>query len=323
MTFRSLRIVSLPLALALLALAGCGKSSPEVLTARTATALPTVPPPATPVIKGGPVAAIVNGHRIPTSRFRLYVNLLQRRSAGQPGVSMQQVGQQAMNDVIIDELIRQYAAAHGITVSRAEVNSRIRQDEKTSGGKKGLEQRLAQQGLTFADYQSLLENNVRGLKVVNKVAPLPKKSQPGPMQPVAHVRHILIAFKPQGKPVRSDAQAHAEAECILTQLKHGADFTALAKKYSDDTGSAQRGGVYDVHPHEMVPQFEHASFTLPLHQPTIVKTQFGYHIIEVLSRGKAPAQSLSPQQVQEQRFTAWINQQMKRASIKRIATVTA
>jgi parvulin-like peptidyl-prolyl isomerase len=182
---------------------------------------------------------------------------------------------------------------------------------------------LAQQGLTFADYQSLLENNVRGLKVVNQVAPLPKKPQPGPMQPVAHVRHILVALKPQGKPVRSDKQAHAEAERILAQIKHGADFTALAKKYSDDTGSAQRGGVYDVHPHEMVPQFEHASFTFPLHHPAIVKTDFGYHIIEVLSRGKARAQSLSPQQIQEQHFTSWINKQMKRASIKRIAKVTA
>ena len=344
MTFRSLCFTSL----ALLALAGCGgqsaaKPQSTSLTPPTATPAATQPPPATPVIKGGTVAAIVNGHKIPTSSFRLYLNFLQRRYVGQPGATVQALSKQAMNEVIIDELVRQYAAAHHLTASQTDVNKRIQKDEDQarcsagqngaqtqpttcaprSQGKKMLDRELAQSGLSFSEYKELLTKNVLGRKVVDAVAPLPKKSQPGPLQPVAHVRHILVVVKLPGQPAkRTDKAAHQRAQSILAQLKHGANFTALAKKYSEDPGSANKGGVYDVHPHQMVPEFEHASFTLPPHHPTIIKTQYGYHIIEVLSRGKEPSQALSPQQIQEQKFTAWIDRQMKRSSIKRLVTVT-
>jgi parvulin-like peptidyl-prolyl isomerase len=177
-------------------------------------------------------------------------------------------------------------------------------------------------GLTQTQYrQILLGPSILAQKVVAQVAPLPKKAVPGRLQPVAHVRPILITLHPTGKPARTDAQAHALAQKLLAQLQHGASFAALVKKYSDDPGSIATGGAYTVHPKEMVPPFDHASFTLPPHKPTIIHSQFGYHIIEVLSRGTAPGASTSPQQVQQTNFVKWLNAQVKAAKIKRIAQV--
>jgi parvulin-like peptidyl-prolyl isomerase len=132
----------------------------------------------------------------------------------------------------------------------------------------------------------------------------------------AHVRHILIGVNLGGKHLRSDAAAKTRAQMVLAKLQHGASFSALAKQYSDDTGSKNTGGVYDVQPGQMVPQFEHAAFTLPLHKLAIVHTQFGYHIIEVLSRKQAPST-----QVQQQKFSTWVNKQVKSAKVKKLATV--
>ncbi len=97
-------------------------------------------------------------------------------------------------------------------------------------------------------------------------------------------RHILIAVKPNDP--KSDADAKAKAEDILKQLKAGADFAKLAKQYSDDPGSAKQGGeLGKVSRGIMVKPFEDALFAIakPGDIAGPVKTQFGYHIIQLES----------------------------------------
>jgi len=99
-------------------------------------------------------------------------------------------------------------------------------------------------------------------------------------------RHILIAVAGSAVPSAklTDDQARAKAESIKQQLNKGADFAAMARKESDDTSSAPTGGSLGlVKRGEMVPAFEKAAFSLKdneISQP--IKTQFGYHIIQVL-----------------------------------------
>jgi parvulin-like peptidyl-prolyl isomerase len=105
----------------------------------------------------------------------------------------------------------------------------------------------------------------------------------------ARARHILIRFKGSAVPLRtgtkelSDEEALAKAQEIKKQLAGGADFAALAKSESDDTGSGANGGDLSTFKHgQMVPAFEQAAFALPVGQVSDpVKTQFGYHIIKV------------------------------------------
>ncbi len=100
-----------------------------------------------------------------------------------------------------------------------------------------------------------------------------------------NVRHILVRV-PSGSDEKAVAAARAKAEGILKQLRAGAGFDDLAKKNSDDTGSAQQGGSLGwVGRGRLVPEFEQAMFSLPKGQPSDpVKTTFGFHIIRVDDR---------------------------------------
>ena len=100
-------------------------------------------------------------------------------------------------------------------------------------------------------------------------------------------RHILVMT--QGKPDGDKAKLKAKAEDLLKQLKGGADFAELAKKSSDDTGSAVNGGVLAPFVRgQMVPEFEKYAFSGKISDISpIVETNFGYHIIQVT--GKEPA----------------------------------
>ena len=95
------------------------------------------------------------------------------------------------------------------------------------------------------------------------------------------VRHILISV-PKGADAKTDAAAKAKAEDVLKQLRAGGDWTALAKKYSDDPGSKAQGGELGMLQHGVtVPEFDKAAFALnPGQISEPVKTQFGYHIIQ-------------------------------------------
>jgi peptidyl-prolyl cis-trans isomerase D len=99
------------------------------------------------------------------------------------------------------------------------------------------------------------------------------------------VRHILITTDA----TTSDAQAQAKATDVLKQLKAGANFAELAKKYSKDPGSAQKGGdVGFIARGQMVKPFEEAAFSMkPGDLSGLVKTTYGYHILQVEARQDA------------------------------------
>jgi peptidyl-prolyl cis-trans isomerase D len=99
-------------------------------------------------------------------------------------------------------------------------------------------------------------------------------------------RHILIPVNdPQtGKPVNADSTAKKLADSIFNAIKGGADFAALAAKYSSD-GSKDKGGDLGFYAYgQMVPEFNAFSFTKPVGSKEVVQTQFGYHVIEILSQ---------------------------------------
>jgi peptidyl-prolyl cis-trans isomerase D len=106
-------------------------------------------------------------------------------------------------------------------------------------------------------------------------------------------RHILIKVA-QGADAKTDAAAKAKAEGLLKQIQGGANFADLAKKNSDDPGSKDSGGELGFAQRgRMVPEFDKAIFTQKIGDSAIVKTQFGYHIVQVEERQTAHAQQLN------------------------------
>ena len=103
----------------------------------------------------------------------------------------------------------------------------------------------------------------------------------------ASVRHILIAtVNPQnGQQVRDDSVAKKLADSISLAIRGGASFDEMVAKYSDDAGSKATGGKYEMFPQaKMVPAFNDFSFDNPVGTKSVVKTDFGYHYMEVLKQ---------------------------------------
>ncbi len=118
------------------------------------------------------------------------------------------------------------------------------------------------------------------------------------------VRHILIktpAADANGKVDQKAVDAaKAKAEDVQKQLKGGANFGDLAKKYSDDPGSAKDGGLLPpLTKGRTVPEFEQAAFSTQPGQTTdIIRTSYGFHIIHVESKQQARLKPLDEVKVE-------------------------
>jgi peptidyl-prolyl cis-trans isomerase C len=107
--------------------------------------------------------------------------------------------------------------------------------------------------------------------------------------------HILVV------PGDNDAAAKAKAEKLLGELKGGANFAELAKANSDDKGSAGSGGELPgwMEKGKLVPAFEKVAYELkPNELSSVVKSQYGYHIIKLLEH--RPAKVMSFDEVKDQ-----------------------
>jgi peptidyl-prolyl cis-trans isomerase D len=105
-------------------------------------------------------------------------------------------------------------------------------------------------------------------------------------------RHILLSTA--NKPKEEVPKIQAQAEALLKQIKAGGDFAELAKKNSQDPGSAQKGGDLGwVSRGQMVKPFEDAAFALkPNEISNVITTEYGFHIIQVQERQPAHLQTL-------------------------------
>lgn len=112
-----------------------------------------------------------------------------------------------------------------------------------------------------------------------------------PLANTATVKHILISWKdladafggrldPRAEK-RSKADAEAEVRSIVKQLQDGADFEAMMKTHSEDTGSALSGRAFTVTPDaQLVIEFRQLSLRLRVGEIGVCQSDFGFHIIK-------------------------------------------
>ena len=103
-----------------------------------------------------------------------------------------------------------------------------------------------------------------------------------------HARHILISARAEAPPPEQ-ARARSLADSLLRLIRGGADFGDLARRFSQDPGSAPRGGDLGFFPRgRMVPEFNDSAFALQPGQVSgLVRTSFGFHILKVEERHTA------------------------------------
>jgi parvulin-like peptidyl-prolyl isomerase len=187
----------------------------------------------------------------------------------------------------------QKAADMGINISDKDVDARIEQLKKQyyGGSEKKYEQTLKSQGLTpdqaREEVKSELISEALYKKVTGKVhvSDAAVKSYYDQHKALYQqkssrdIRHILVKTK-------------AQADKLYAQLvaDHEKNFAALAKKYSQDPGSASKGGALTVTKGQTVPPFDKVAFSLKTGQLSKpVHTQYGWHIIQALSGIKPPS----------------------------------
>lgn len=101
--------------------------------------------------------------------------------------------------------------------------------------------------------------------------------------------HILISTvdKASQQPISADKKKEKEklAKDVKARAEKGEDFAKLAKEFSEDPGSKDKGGEYTFARGEMVPEFETAAFSLKTNQVSaVVETRYGYHVIKTLQK---------------------------------------
>ena len=111
------------------------------------------------------------------------------------------------------------------------------------------------------------------------------------------VRHILIATtNPQnGQQIKDDSSAKKLIDSISLAIRGGASFDALCEKYSDDGSSKSKGGNLGMFAQaQMVPTFNDFAFDNPVGTKSVIKTDFGYHYVEILKQtARGPAYKIA------------------------------
>jgi foldase protein PrsA len=240
--------------------------------------------------------AVVDGDEIPRTE---YEQLLDQAKTGYKNrkqdfpaagsTEFQTLKNQAVQYLVQRVEFRQKAEDLDIEVTDKQVDQRLEQIKKQyfGGDQKKYDNQLKAQGLTEEQVKAELRGQLISEKIFAKVTSDVKvtdkeiekyyeeKKATQYSQPESRdVRHILVKTK-------------AKADDIEAQLKDGADFGALAKKFSEDTGSKATGGKLTITRGQTVKEFDLKAFSLKKNEISEpVKTQFGFHIIQALSEVK-------------------------------------
>lgn len=249
--------------------------------------------------------AVVDGAEIPRAeldavidRARLSFTSQQRAfpKAGTPEYQSMQA--QAVAFLVQRVQYAQEAEKLGVEVTEADVDSKVKEvlDQPFfKGDEQKLAAELKKQGYTDETFRddlrslALRDNLVEALTNDLKVsaAEIEQYYEDNKAQYTVpesrEVRHILLAVKKKDGTI-DYAKTKAQADDVFGQLDDGADFAALAKKYSQDPGTRENGGKYNALRGQTVAAFDATVFNINLGVPSHpVKTEYGYHIIEALA----------------------------------------
>ena len=188
-----------------------------------------------------------------------------------------------------------------------EAKTEVANQVKQYGGEDALKAVLARSGFTSVDaYRDTVYLNKLITAAVKKATTFSDEEVQkyyDSWEPKATAQHILIGVS-QNASDEEKAEAKKKAEDLIKQLKDGADFSELAKENSADTGTASKGGeIGPFKRSDMVPEFSTAAYDLKNDgdiTETPVQTQFGYHIIKLVSKEeKKPFDEMKEQMEKE------------------------
>lgn len=207
---------------------------------------------------------------------------------------------EAMDLLIEQELIIQAAEAKGIEVALEEIDAGLAEVSASFKTPEAFNYRIESEGYTADSYRDHMRRMIAAAKYLDGIRAgaisvsdeeLEKYYRDNEyrltLPEQVRARHILLSWKPLGKP-DDRAALHEQMAIILEKARAGEDFAGLAREYSDDSTRVDGGDVGLFHRGQMVPAFEAAAFALqPGEISEIVETPFGLHIIKLEERKQA------------------------------------
>ncbi len=304
-----------------LLLVGCsalpGGESP---TATSEAAQPTQPVPGasmptaaipSPGVEVSTAAALVNGQEISMAAFQklffqFKVALTDQGfdlTADEGKAALAQVRVQVLDSLIELALVEQAAARMGITVSDEEVSTRVQETVAAGGGEEKFQTWLQENGITEEEFSDQLRSEMITEAVIQQItgAVSDKAEQ-------VRARHILVGTE-------------QEANEVLQRLQAGEDFAVVAQQMSEDEVTRADGGDLGFFPKGMlsVPsEVEEAAFALQPGQISgIVRSPYGYHVIQVVERqAERPLAPEVYQAMKQKAFDQWLQEQRATADIE-------
>ena len=265
----------------------------------------------TPGAEVGTVAARVNGQEIPMATFQkqffqFKVALTDQNvdlTTDEGKAALAQVRSQVLNSLIELALIQQAAARMGISISDEQLEARVQETVAAGGGEEKFQAWLAESGITPEEFREQLRAELLTEMVIQQVT----MSVPNTAEQV-HARHILL----------NSEQSALEA---LRRIQAGEDFAKVAREMSQDEVTRADGGDLGFFPKGMlsVPQeIENAAFALQVGQVSgVVRSPYGYHIVQVLERqANRPLPPDVYQAMKQKAFDDWLQQQRAAAQVE-------
>ena len=248
----------------------------------------------------------------------------QHRAWPKAGTSQfQQVQQSALTFLVQLQELQQKAKQLGVTISDKQISDRFAQLTKQLGGAKNLKTQAKAQGLTLQDVRDVvIQPQLLSEGIYKKVTSNVKVSDDDVKK--YYAKNLKLYQQPESRDVRHILVSNrALANKLYDKIKAGANFAALAKKYSKDPGSRAQGGKLTIVKGQTAGPFDQTAFLINKGQVSRpVKTQYGWHIIQALSDVKpaktTPLKDVKAairQQLLQQRkrdeWTKWINDTKK------------
>ncbi|MGY4877075.1 peptidylprolyl isomerase [Vreelandella aquamarina] len=271
------------------------------------------------------VVAVVNESAIMRSDLdrRLDQVISQISAQGETPPTRNQLEQQVLEQMVLEEVQLQMASRANLSVDDTELNRQVRSVAESNGMTlQAFADRLEADGTSLAQVREeirreMLIRQLQQREVSQRVSVSNGDvdrflEEQGGTQGVSmaetRARHILIGVGSG----RSEEQARAFVEQAMTRLQQGESFAAVAREMSDDQGSAVNGGALGwLSPGQTVPAFEDAMNQLQVGQVSSpVRSQFGYHIIEVLERRQASNAENLREQVRQAIFQRRANEEV-------------
>ena len=255
---------------------------------------------------------IAKGKGVEVTRGQLdeeVIRLKSQASARGQNIPPEQVAlmeRQVLEQLIQVQLLRPKATPADTAAGKALAEKRFEEAKTRLGSEEAINRQLKLMGTTREELldrwaESAAAETVlkRELKVTVTDADVRKYYDDNPARfeeaEMVRASHILLmTTDPKTNTELSDEQKAAkrkQMEGILKRARAGEDFAALAKEYSEDPGSKEKGGEYKFPRGQMVPEFEATAFSLNTNQISdIIITRYGYHIIKLSE--KIPARKI-------------------------------